>query len=66
MDRYNAKKLAAEGKVFIAAGIGEESIMPNPDKAAGQHMHKKAANKFQRIESHHFLFVAVLVIPPAE
>lgn len=66
MDGRNTEELPAERKVLFAAWIGQESVMANANETARQHMHQEAANKFQRIERHEFLLVAVFGIAPAE
>ena len=46
--------------------IGEEAVMADLHKSAGQHMQKEPADKFYGWQRHFFDLVAVLGISPAK
>ena len=64
--RVGGNQLTCEGQHSRSAGIGEESEVPDTDKAARQDVLRKAAQKLAGRKSHDALAVAMRVVSPEE
>jgi len=56
------EQFAAALKLFRAVAVGQESVVPNADKAIGQDVHEKAADEFACVEGHGLFGRAVPVV----
>jgi hypothetical protein len=63
-DRYT-EKLATKFELVVPAAIGQEAIMADPHKRAGQYMEQKTPRKLRRLQRYALGLVAVRVIFPA-
>jgi hypothetical protein len=50
--RYHMQQLARLGKIVLAFGIGEQTVVPDAMKATGQDMQQEASHELVRIKRH--------------
>ena len=64
--RTHSQQLPAQRELLGARAVGQESEMPNPDKAFRQHMQEESAEELRPGERHLALLAAMSVVLPSE
>ena len=64
--RCAGKQPATGGKLFLAASVSQQTVMPDLHKPIRQHMKQEPSDELIGFKGHDFRFVVIGVVPPSK